>query len=553
MAVASSKLLSHLRRRSLLRSSPSLIRTRHLLPPPTPIHSPRFLDSLDCPLPSTQSPFQFSRCFSASSWGDDSGLWRLGESASARSELDGPISSGLNEAAHEVVSSVSDGGSILPVKSLISILDYCHDLTGFPWWALIASSTIAMRIMLLPIVVLQQKKLSKIAEFLPKLPPPLPPLFSGKSYSDHISHFKKERRASGCPTLLWMLATSTVQIPFFMLWMVTTRRMSLDNHPGFDSGGILWFQNLTEVPQGTIGLILPFLIGGLHLTNVQVAFSRFRKYPSTINVIARGYRIILQILTLPVVYGSCLFPQASLVYWATNITSSILVQMGLHHPGVRMMLGLSKEEEIIPKRDSNADMAVTSKTASSDSKIGKTSVHDLSPEELLALSLSVISQGENIQGISLLELALDKDPEYIRAMVVIGQTLLHIEEPDEAAEYLERAISKLFGAGNPMEKEGEELDFLILASQGAGLAYIQQSKFAEGIEHLERIAALKEPEEPKIKAHYYDGLVLLSSALFNEGRTAEAAKYLRLAAAYDPKFNELLEQCEKESRELNMQ
>lgn len=41
------------------------------------------------------------------------------------------------------------------------------------------------------------------------------------------------------------------------------------------------------------------------------------------------------------------------------------------------------------------------------------------------------------------------------------------------------------------------------------------------------------------------GATVCCSALFNEGRTAEAAKYLRLAAAYDSKYNELLEQCEE--------
>lgn len=30
------------------------------------------------------------------------------------------------------------------------------------------------------------------------------------------------------------------------------------------------------------------------------------------------------------------------------------------------------------------------------------------------------------------------------------------------------------------------------------------------------------------------------------GRKAEAAKYLRLAAAYNPAYNRLLEQCEKD-------
>ncbi|XP_031249792.1 ALBINO3-like protein 3, mitochondrial [Pistacia vera] len=55
---------------------------------------------------------------------------------------------------------------------------------------------------------------------------------------------------------------------------------------------------------------------------------------------------------------------------------------------------------------------------------------------------------------------------------------------------------------------------------------IRQGEMAEGIVHLERIANLEEPEEKSSKAHYYDGLVLLSSALYNVGRKAEAVKHL---------------------------
>lgn len=40
-------------------------------------------------------------------------------------------------------------------------------------------------------------------------------------------------------------------------------------------------------------------------------------------------------------------------------------------------------------------------------------------------------------------LALDKDPEYVRALIVMGQTLLQNGQPAEATEYLERAISKV--------------------------------------------------------------------------------------------------------------
>lgn len=38
----------------------------------------------------------------------------------------------------------------------------------------------------------------------------------------------------------------------------------------------------------------------------------------------------------------------------------------------------------------------------------------------------------------------------------------------------------------------------------------------------------------------------VSSALYNEGRKAEAANYLRMAAAYNPAYNEYLEQCEND-------
>lgn len=41
-------------------------------------------------------------------------------------------------------------------------------------------------------------------------------------------------------------------------------------------------------------------------------------------------------------------------------------------------------------------------------------------------------------------------------------------------------------------------------------ACVWQGKNAEGLAHLERVAELKEPEDPKSKTHYFDGLVLLA-------------------------------------------
>lgn len=98
--------------------------------------------------------------------------------------------------------------------------------------------------------------------------------------------------------------------------------------------------------------------------------------------------------------------------------------------------------------------------------------------------------------------------------------------------------------------EIEDVDLLILSSQWAGVACIRQGKMGEGLEHLERIATLKEPEDPKSKAHYYDGLILLSSALINVGRKNDAISYLQKATAYDESYRKFLQQCENEEDDI---
>uniref|UniRef100_M0ZK22 Cytochrome oxidase biogenesis protein n=1 Tax=Solanum tuberosum TaxID=4113 RepID=M0ZK22_SOLTU len=67
----------------------------------------------------------------------------------------------------ENVSAIAEE-SILPVRALISLLDGYHDLTGFPWWIIIVSSTVALRLTLFPFVLLQLHKLKRIGELFPK-------------------------------------------------------------------------------------------------------------------------------------------------------------------------------------------------------------------------------------------------------------------------------------------------------------------------------------------------------------------------------------------------
>ncbi|GAV80014.1 60KD_IMP domain-containing protein/TPR_2 domain-containing protein/TPR_16 domain-containing protein, partial [Cephalotus follicularis] len=541
--MAISKLLfSHLHRSRSL-STHYLARTLHFLSNSTSNPQPSTrVSSLGADAATLTFHFSHSRSFSTPSI-DDSEFNSLTDSVVTDSTV---TESGFNELLNSTA--VVDD-SILPVRAVISLLDGYHDLTALPWWLIIASSTLAMRLTLLPVVILQLQKLQRIAELLPKLPPPLPPFLSGKSYKDQLSLFRRERRAIGCPSYLWFVASFSIQIPCFLLWVTSIRKMALNHHPGFDSGGALWFQNLTELPHGVLSPIFPLLIAGLHYVNVQISFktSLVENAKDVFHLLAKYYKLYLDLLTLPLFFVGFCIPQGSHVYWVTNSLLSLIQQLFLKHPAVRAKLGLpDKNTQTTAENFKKVDAPVlTPSDIPEDWQ--KISVENLSPDILVRVG-TLLSNGHKEGAISLLRLALDKDPDYVGALMVLGKTLFHEGQLAEATGYFERAISKLLLAGHPTEV-GDVYN-LIRTSGWAGLACIQQGKKAEGLVHLERLANLKEPEDPVSKADYFYGLSILARVLYDEGRKAEAATYLRLAVAYNPDYKELLVQCENNENSL---
>ncbi|PKU78198.1 ALBINO3-like protein 3, mitochondrial [Dendrobium catenatum] len=136
--------------------------------------------------------------------------------------------------------------------------------------------------------------------------------------------------------------------------------------------------------------------------------------------------------------------------------------------------------------------------------------------------LEDMAAGDQDKALILLRTTIEKDPELVQALVAIGQILCSKKLFEEAAENFELAIHKL-----SYIKE-EEIGLLLLSLFGAGVSRIWEGKNSDGIEHLKKIAELREPDSPMDKACYYRG------TLFQLGEKSEAAKYLRIAATYDP-------------------
>ncbi|XP_022635656.1 ALBINO3-like protein 2, chloroplastic isoform X2 [Vigna radiata var. radiata] len=452
------------------------------------------------------------------------------------------VDSQVNSELLKAIADTSGSGeedAVFPVRVLISMFDSFHELSGFPWWLTIVSSTLALRIAILFPLVLTLHKLKRIGEFFPKLPPPFPPPFSGKSYIRQFLLFQKKRKASGCPSYVWPL------VPFIV------------------QGGALWFRNLTELSHGYSGFIFPFLIAGLHYINVQISFGKpvVAEARNIFELLAKYYKRYLDFLTLPLAFVGFCIPQGSQLYWVTNSSFTLIQQITLRHPAVVAMLGLqdkNSQKVAIEKigasktapspgiQDNIPIEAFSAEKSSLNSpeKWHRIPIEEMSPKELTALAVPFLSSNDKESAIPLLKLALDKDPEYVRALVLMGRILLLKHANEEAIEYFECAISKLSFAGYPTD--AEELDLLILSSQWAGVACERQGKRNEGRTHFERIANMEEPEDPTSKGYYFDGLLLLASTLFDAGQKAEAAKYLRLVVVHKPAYKKFLDQCEQD-------
>ncbi|KAL6496878.1 hypothetical protein OROGR_028807 [Orobanche gracilis] len=398
---------------------------------------------------------------------------------------------------------------------------------GFPWWIIISSSTVAMRLALFPTVVLQLKKLKRIGDLLPKYTSTISATPLRTKFQRPDFPFREGKEGCWLPfcVLVLLIVYYSDLVPCFFLMLMSVRRMSLDHHPGFD----------TEC---------------LHFTHIKLSFqkSTFEQAPRSLRLLAKIYKTYLQVMTLPIMIATLNVPQGSLVYWLTNSSLSLIQLLCLRHPRFLEYLGLptTNAPVVAPsiKERANsgfADIVILTKQ-------GEVPAPSLSPAELVSYSVKILTDGHKETAIRLLRLALEKDPGFVRALLILGQTLLQNKQFSEAAECLESAISKLLEAGYPTEVE--DVDLLILSSQWAGIANVHQGKMEEGLVHLERIALLEEPQDSKSKAHYYDGLIILASTLLIVDRKADSLKYLQKAIAYDPAYSVYLEHLESDPNNI---
>ena len=224
------------------------------------------------------------------------------------------------------------------------LLETIQATTGLPWWASIACSTLAFRMTLLPIVRYQAHALAKLAKSGPLLVA-LNQALSKKLEKIRPGDVKSttaacREYAKGVTAALKIhqvkplaaIASPLIQLPVFITFALANRRMIDTQVPGLETGGLDWFEDLTE-PDPL--LILPAVCLASTYMNLELGFAKLRESQTVL----RFFKDNLQLLMLLGAPVSSTLPAGVFIYWFTSSMYGHVQHFALKNVAVREALG----------------------------------------------------------------------------------------------------------------------------------------------------------------------------------------------------------------------
>lgn len=398
-----------------------------------------------------------------------------------------------------------------PVDLMVACLDSLHNLTGLPWWATISISAIALRALLFPSRIMQNNKLAQIKKLGPKLQ--LERLAKGASqgkFLEEYRHLRKRQHGLSCPSLLWIIGPGIfIQIPLVLTIMYSLRKMALEQHLGFVTGGILWFKDLTVSGHGLTGAVLPLVIATTYLGNVHVLFQGHPVRQGPMGTLEKAWKTVLKCSTVLIFLSFYHVPQAAHMFFVPHSIMTLSQTMLFDHAKFAgRMIG--------PKATNVLESPGLSR--------GQHMKDISSYEKLLKDAGTHFSSGNFTQAVRLLENAIEEEPEEEQAYALLGLVYKTNKDWVNSAVYYQHAILK-----------GKTDDFKIAAYAGCGLALLKQGAVMECVETMTAIKGFKVPEHPDTRHCYYASLIILGRALFEAGLKDESQEIMQLAKDFHAK------------------
>ncbi|TPX62391.1 hypothetical protein PhCBS80983_g00461 [Powellomyces hirtus] len=235
-----------------------------------------------------------------------------------------------------------------------SLLEAVYVSTGLPWWATIMVATIMIRIALTPLTLRVQRTAAKMHNISHVTKPLQDEMQKHKAAGNMVQvqatwkklqaeHKKADVNPFGG---LWAL----VQAPVFMAFFFGLKAMAELPVPGFQTGGLAWFTDLTLADPT---YVLPVLANLGMLAVMEFGADVAGQQ-------AKGMKMFMRFALLVSVFVTAYLPSAIFMYWISTNLFSLLQALALKRPAMRRLCN-------IPMM--NSSIIVPPKSISSVSKL----------------------------------------------------------------------------------------------------------------------------------------------------------------------------------------
>jgi YidC/Oxa1 family membrane protein insertase len=239
----------------------------------------------------------------------------------------------FNALGEPTLSSLGLANSWWPTSWIQHILENIHVLLEIPWWAAIVLFVIPIRLMLTPMVIDNKRKMLDFQISMRQFKEMWSKIKEAKDNGDYFQmmRLRKEFEELGKPNMPLMLPL--IQMPIFLSVFNGLREMCNLPVQSMQTGGLLWFENLT-IADPT--LLLPIITSLTMLLTLEVGIES-----SPTSMMSPNTRWILR-FAVPTVTIVCTsqFATAICFYWATSNAFSLVQAFVISRPAVKKYLNL---------------------------------------------------------------------------------------------------------------------------------------------------------------------------------------------------------------------
>lgn len=207
-------------------------------------------------------------------------------------------------------------GGWSPVGILQQSLEFLHVSFDLPWWGAIAIGTVAVRLILFPLVIVSQRNAAKMNNNLPQLQVLQMKMTEARQsgnqiesarYAQEMVQFMKEKELNPLKNMLVPLA----QAPLFISFFVGLRRMANAPVESMREGGLWWFTDLTVADPY---FLLPLITSATLYLTIEIGTDSARLTAQNMHLMKYFLRA-LPVIIFPFTMN---FPGAILCYWACS-------------------------------------------------------------------------------------------------------------------------------------------------------------------------------------------------------------------------------------------